>query len=106
VRPVVLAEVIEVGEQRHHSSTRLSAAGRRSERRGDIVAASAMPETIPKLLASMPHGACTVCLARRSGERREEVEEFIGRFMGHVEFRIHDGICPECGAIGRIVRAL
>jgi len=65
-----------------------------------------MPETIPKLLASMPDGACTVCLARRSGERREEVEEFIGRFMGHVDFRIHSGICPECGAIGRIVRAV
>jgi hypothetical protein len=65
-----------------------------------------MPDTVTKILASLPDGACTVCLAKRTGERREEVEEFIGGFMRHVKFRIHDGICPECGAIGRIVRAL
>lgn len=65
-----------------------------------------MPETIEKLLASMPDGACMACLARRSGQRREELEEFLGRFMGHVRYRVHDGICPQCGVIGRVARVV
>ncbi len=63
-----------------------------------------MPDRIADLLRSLPDGACTECLARRDGQAREDVEAIIDRYLTHLALRVHHGICPGCGRVGRVAR--
>jgi hypothetical protein len=65
-----------------------------------------MPDRIEELLHRFPDGICTACLARRRGQSQGDLEAIVAGFLVHLSLRVHAGICPECGAIGRIVRAL
>jgi len=63
-----------------------------------------MPHQIEDLLRSLPDGACTECLARRDGQRRDDFEAIIDRYLTHLPLRVHHGICPDCGHVGRVVQ--
>jgi hypothetical protein len=63
-----------------------------------------MPDQVEDLLRSLPDGACTECLARLDGQRREDIEAIIDQYLTHLPLRVHHGLCPGCGRVGRVVQ--
>ena len=63
-----------------------------------------MPDRIEDLLRSLPEGGCTACLARRDGQPPDSIEAIVDQYLSHLPLRVHHGMCPICGELGRIVR--
>jgi hypothetical protein len=63
-----------------------------------------MPDRLEDLIRSLPDGACTVCLARRDGQTVDDLEAIVDAYLVYLPIRVTHGICPLCGAVGRVVR--